>query len=49
MLKLSGSKMSMYLDAAAEVKKNSSGHEIANANFYAVRLGSYQIQWNNAK
>jgi len=30
------------LSAAAEENKNSSGDEIANVNFYAVRLGNYQ-------
>jgi len=29
--------------------KNSSGDEIVNVNFYAVRPESYQIRWNNAK
>jgi len=29
--------------------KNSSGDEIANVNFYAVRPGSYRFRWNNAK
>jgi len=29
--------------------KNSSGHEIANVNFYAVRPEDTRIRWNNAK
>jgi len=29
--------------------KNSSGDEIANANFYAVRPEATRIRWNNAK
>jgi len=29
--------------------KNSSGDEIANVNFYAVRPGATRIRWNNAK
>ena len=29
--------------------KNSSGDEIANVNFYAVRPEATQIRWNNAK
>jgi len=29
--------------------RNSAGDEIANVNFCAVRSGSYQIWWNNAK
>jgi len=29
--------------------KNSSGDEIANVNFYAVRLEGTRIRWNNAK
>jgi len=29
--------------------KNSSGHEIANVNFYAVRLEATRIRRNNAK
>jgi len=34
---------------SCNVNKNSSGDEIANVNFYAVRSGSYGIRWNNAK
>ena len=29
--------------------KNSSGDEIANVNFYAVRPEATRIRWNNAK
>jgi len=29
--------------------KNSSGDEIANVNFYAVRPEGTQIRWNNPK
>ena len=29
--------------------KNSSGDEIANVNFYAVRPWATRIRWNNAK
>jgi len=31
------------------MNKNSSGDEIANVNFYAVRPEATQIRWNNAK
>jgi len=29
--------------------KNSSGDEMANVNFYAVRSEATRIRWNNAK
>jgi len=29
--------------------KNSSGDEIANVNFYAVRPEATRIRWNNAR
>jgi len=32
-----------------EDNKNSSGDEIANVNFYAVRPEATRIRWNNAK
>jgi len=31
------------------LNKNSSGDEIANVNFYAVRQETTRIRWNNAK
>jgi len=31
------------------INKNSSGDEIANVNFYAVRPEATRIRWNNAK
>jgi len=31
------------------IHKNSSGDEIANVNFYAVRPEATWIRWNNAK
>ena len=33
----------------ASDNKNSSGDEIANVNFYAVRPEATGIRWNNAK
>jgi len=33
----------------AEQNKNSSGDEIANVNFYALRPEAIRIRWNNAK
>jgi len=39
--------MMLYFDA--KQYKNSSGDEIANVNFYAVRPGATRIRWNNAK
>ena len=35
--------------ASREEDKNSSGDEIANVNFYAVRPQATRIRWNNAK
>jgi len=37
----------VYLDGNG--CKNSSGDEIANVYFYAVRPQSYRFRWNNAK
>ena len=36
-------------DGFYKVDKNSSGDEIANVNFYAVRPEANRIRWNNAK
>ena len=33
----------------SSIYKNSSGDEIANVNFYAVRPWATGIRWNNAK
>jgi len=33
----------------AEQNKNSSGDEIANMNFYALRPEATRIRWNNTK
>ena len=39
----------LLVHVTAELYKNSSGDEIANVNFYAVRREIYWIRWNNAK
>jgi len=36
-------------DGVAFIAKNSSGDEIANVNFYAVRPEATPIRWSNAK
>ena len=43
--------MSVHLSVCllAYLNKNSSGDEIANVNFYAVRPEATRIRWNNAK
>jgi len=37
------------VELRAAINKNSSGDEIANVNFYAVRPEATRIRWNNAK
>jgi len=39
----------VYCGCVRKSSKNSSGDEIANVNFYAVRPEATRIRWNNAK
>jgi len=52
MIDLEYSVISDDIDCAIHIAnfyKNSSGDEIANVNFYAVRPEATRIRWNNAK
>jgi len=41
--------ISFHDGTTPEINKNSSGDEIANVNFYAVRPEATWIRWNNEK
>ena len=41
--------VSFDLNSSTNCNENSSGDEIANVNFYAVRPEATHTRWNNAK